>query len=235
MSEIFKIDNSDLVDLMKWYRTAPKQFLRGSASMLNDLAFGLKPVAYKQLDKDMVIRNPRFVSGSIRIKRADPRDSLDRQESIVGSIFRGKFSGWEEQEFGTRANKSRTHSLLSRGGTETGQVRRGTRLRQGANFPTPRDYPGKNSNHRAIVMMIILNRERYRKPFVIIGHRSISDGLYQWASKGKLAQLQEFKSEGIRPKRTRWMSKARKAFLSSVNIKALWTKNIKFITRRFKR
>ena len=242
MSELWKVDNSDLIDLMKWYRRTPKQFLRGSASMLNDLAFGTKRQAAIEIDKGMVVRNPRFVASSLRVQRADPRISLDNQKSIVGSIMRGKFSGWKEQEDGTRAAKSRTHSLMSRGGSESGKVRRAARLRPGANFPTPRDFPGKNSQHRAMVMLIILNRERFKKPFIISGlegsgvrYPDLKDGLYQFKGKGKLRQLQRFEKQGIKPKRVKWMSKARKAFLSSVNVKELWTKNIKFIMKRFKR
>lgn len=234
MSELFTVDNSDLVDLMKWYRAAPHQFLRGSSAMLNDLAFGTKKEAAVQIEKGMVVRNPKFVNSSIRVRRADPRAPLDRQESIVGSIVRGNFTGWKEQEEGTRAAKSRTHSLISRGGTQLGIVRARTRFRSGQNFKTAREFPGKNSAHRAMLMLIILNRENYVKPFVVTGHRTLNDGLYEWR-RGKLMQLQRFEKQGIKPKRVKWMSKARTAFLSSVNVTALWTKNIRFIMKRFKR
>jgi len=241
-ADIFNVELSDLINLRKWYKRAPKEFLRGTASMLNDLAFGTRGRSAIEIEKTMVIRNLRFVMSSLRVVKANARKALDYQKAEVGSISRDRFTGWQEQEFGTTARKSRTHSLLSRGGTEGGIVRRRARLLSGSDFPTPNDYPGKSKAHRAVVMIIMLKRKRYRKPFVISGLESgyrnfpqVDDGLYQYTNKDQFRALQKFKDKPIKPRRVRWMSRAREAFLSSVNITQLWTKNIKYILKNFRR
>jgi len=225
-NDLFKISAPDLINLRRFYKRAPKQFTFAVANMLNSFAFGTREQALKVLKGSMTIRNPRFVSKMLRAQTVKGSTPIASQKALAGSLESQRFTGWSEQELGTAPKKTRTASLFARAGQHAKQMKRKARLLPGTKYMTPDDVKGKNAHHRAVVLLIITNRERSKEPFVIKGHDTLMDGLYQWAGKGKLKMLQTFE-EAKRPKKLDWLTRARKRYFNKTNITSLWEKTLK--------
>ena len=93
-----------------------------SAGTLNNLAFAAKKKAFHEIDKGMIVRNQRFVEGSLRVEKANPTLEMKNQKAQSGSIKRPRFSGWVEQE-GAASHMHRAAQVASRvGESRQGQV-----------------------------------------------------------------------------------------------------------------
>ena len=224
-NDLFKVSAPDLINLRKFYKRAPKQFTFAVANMLNSFAFGTREQAFKVLKGSMTIRNARFVSKMLRAETIKGSTPIASQQSIAGSLDGQRFTGWAEQELGKAPKKTRTASLFARSGQHSKQMKRKARLVPGTEYLTPDDFKGKNAHHRAVVLLIVTNRNRLKDPFVIKGHDTLSDGLYQWSGKGKLKWLQNFE-ETKKPKSLPWLTRARKRYFSKTNITRLWEKTL---------
>lgn len=116
------IDLTEIAGLRKWYGRQPRVMQRGHAMLLNAFAFGVREEAIRQIGKTMTVRNPRFVSLQMKVTKAQYGVPIGQQRSITGSVAikgrkgRGDFTGWTEQEKGTRVQRKRVAKLASRGG-----------------------------------------------------------------------------------------------------------------------
>lgn len=231
--KLFDIDDRDLKKLIKFYKNAPKLMKHSVAGMLNSFAFGTRSRAMHIIRTNMNIRAKKFVDSSIRVQMAKASQEINQQHSIVGSISRARFSGWEEQELGKKTKRTRVATLLGRGGNVQKKIQPSARLKQSNQFVSPDDYPGTSRHNRSVVMMQDLFRKRHRKPFIVKGHRRFKSGLYKIKQK-KLRMLQSFEPRNVQPKRIRWMSGGRKAFFRKADIRQMWGKQLNRTFKKFK-
>lgn len=223
--QLFAIEAHNLINLQRWYRKAPQQFQRASAGVLNEFAFGARKKSLQIIKTRMIVRNERFVSGSLRVSKASGFMPLSAQVATFGSVARDRFTGWKEQELGTSVDRTRTSTLLARAGSKRRQMRPSLRMKRSNIFDSPDNYEGAPEQHRAIVMLQTLSRAKSRRPFIIKGHRKFKPGLYKFKG-GKIRQIQQFKNPK-QPKRVRWMTSGRAFYFSSVSLDAIWADKIR--------
>lgn len=196
MSKLFDVQARDIVDLIKFYKNAPKQFQRASGMVLNSFAFGTRKAATDTINDEMTVRNQRFVSSSLLVDKTPLNVKFTAQEATVGSIKRDRFSGWEEQQTGKRRKKTRVATLLARGQSDTKQIKPAARMKTGKDFPEPKGNP--------VAMLNMLKRKKHRKPFILRKFSKFKPGLYKFL-RGKIVKLQDFDSKKAQPKRLDWM------------------------------
>jgi hypothetical protein len=226
----FDLDKKSIKALKKFYRQAPRKFAAASGMLLNNLAFGVKKqIPITMRDSGMVIRNERFVNSKIRVEKSRFSLPIDAQRSTVGSVSGPRFTGWIEQETGEQPDRSRVFHLAARAGSKKKKAPPRFRLRASNNPPRPNQYKGKDANHRVVVMLQMLGREGYKKPFVITGHKRMRSGLYKFGRGGKgkkrLVMLQRFDKPPT-PKKFPWIRKARRDYMASISLIAEWKKAI---------
>lgn len=234
MRTLFDIDVRAMRRFEKLMKRIPKELTRATAGMLNSFAFGTRAASLQIIQRRMIVRNPRFVKSSIRVDKARGGMPINRQRSEAGSIQRARFSGWREQETGESSNRRRVAELFARGGDKRRQVRPSLRMKSANQFMSPDDFRGKTQEHRVIVMLQILERKRWRRPFIIRDHPKFTPGLYKFHRR-KLRMVQTFKPGNREPKRVRWMTGGRRLFFRQANIKQLWTQNLQHTIRKARR
>lgn len=232
--QLFQVDLREHRRLQKMWRRMPKEFKQATAGMLNSFAFGTQKKAVQVINRRMTVRSPKFVKSSVRVNKARGNKSIDSQRSETGSIARARFSGWVEQEKGKASRRRRIPETFARGGDPGRKVRPSLRMRSSNQFRSPDDFPGKNSEHRVIVMLQMLKRERHRKPFIIKHHRRFKPGLYKFHRR-KLRRVQLFNVRERPPRRIRWLTTARHWFFAKADIRGLWTDNLKHVKKRVRR
>jgi len=226
MSEFIEMNATDLIKLRRFYKKSPKKFNLSMVNLINSFAFETRKEALKVIHSDMQVRNQSFVVSRMRVNTA----RLSTMESGVGSIYGKRFSGWKEQEYGTKTKRTRVATAIGRGGSESKQIMPMNRMKPGKDFPTPDDYEADTAEHRVIAMLRALKKAKYRKPFVIKKHKKFKSGLYKY-HRNKLRRVQEFKSKKAQPKRVKWMTKARNNMFSKNNTRDMWAKSIKRVVK----
>lgn len=227
MSQIFNIEAKDLINLRKFFKRSPKQFARASSNVLNSFAFGTKQENIKIINKKMTVRNTRFVSGSIRVQTARPGQGISGQKSEVGSIKRDRFTGWEEQELGTKTKKNKVASTLARGGSDKKQIRPMFRMKSSNAFKTSKGFKGRSRLQRDRVMIRSLRRDKFKRPFLIKKHRKLAPGIYKFQGP-HLKSIQTFvKSSKLQPKRVHWMKDGTDAYFKKNPVRKVWAESIR--------
>ena len=117
-------------------KESPREFQAASAGVLSSLAFTTRKNDIKNLDRNMIIRRPKFLSRSLNVQKAK-RGPIERQIAIVGSVRRKGFSGWIEQETGKAPEKKRGVSIHARRGSRSNVMKKRARLRPGNKFYKP--------------------------------------------------------------------------------------------------
>ena len=229
MSQLFDIEAKNLIRLHRFYRKAPKMFARASANVLTSFAFGNRSKSLDIIKSKMTVRNERFVAGSLRVDRARGNIPLSAQQAMVGSIKRDRFTGWIEQETGQKTTRTRTTTLLARGGNVSRQVRPAFRLKPGNKFASPDDFSGQSPQHRVTVMLQTLSRQKSTRPFIIKGHRKFKSGLYKFLRK-KIRRIQTFKNPK-QPKRIHWLTGGARLYFRSTSIDQVWAEALKRVLR----
>lgn len=225
MPNQFKITNSsDLKNLQRFYRLAPAKFGQVMNATLNSLAFTTLSNIKVVLNQKLNIRDPRFMRGSLKVVKA--RGGNHR--SIVGSIERKRFTGWEEQQTGKASDVNRSPTLAARGGNETGNFNRKmsgkSRLKRNAKFLSIRNISvgnlkgrkGSKANQRRRSIILLRQAKKTKRPFIVkradVGIMRINKrwtpGLYQF-KRNKLLRMQTF-GKPQDPKRIDWMGIALK-------------------------
>jgi len=229
MSEMFFINKRDIDFLVKFYRDSKKQFRAASASMLNHFAFGTKKAASAVIGGTMIVRSEKFVNSRLRVRMANKKASIGRQVSIAASIRSPRFSGWIEQQTGAKAPKDRTFSLAGRRGSRRRKALQKARLKKSNTFKTPDEFKGRDSHNRVVAMLGALSDERYKEPFKVYGHASMTSGIYKFKGR-KLTMLQKF-SANAQPNRLPWMDLARSRYFRGVNMQRLWGRTISYVLK----
>jgi hypothetical protein len=227
---IFNVEAKDLINLRKFYKRSPKQFARASSNVLNSFAFGTKKENIRIIEKEMTVRNTKFVNGAIMVQKVKS-GAGSTQRSEVGSIKRDRFTGWEEQELGTKTKKNRVASTLARGGSDSKQVRPMYRMKSSNSFRTSKGFSGNSRLQRDGVMVRSLRRQKSKKPFMIKKHRKLTPGIYVFRGK-KIQSLQTFVNPSkIQPKRVRWMSGGAAAYFKKNQPRDVWRESIKRVMK----
>lgn len=231
MADLFQVDLKELKQLIQFQKKAPRKFNKAAAFMLNDFAFMTKKEIPITIQKEMTVRNERFVRSKIRVKKTKIT-TINNLKSIVGSIFSPRFTGWIEQETGRRSEKKRVITLAGRKGSWKNKASAAARLKPGKTFLTPRKLVkgAKNNRQRTIIFLQMMNRKSSlkRKPF-FLGSKDLigrlQKGVYQFKGN-KIKRLQTIKDTAQKPKRIPWMRTSRNNFIRNANIRQLWAKNI---------
>lgn len=237
MAQMFQIDMSDMDFLIRLFRKMPDKFERAVGMMLNEFAFETRKEAINLVPRKMTVRNKGFMKRSLVVKRAALRGDIRFMKSEVGSMQRPRFTGWKEQELGTVSERPNVATLAARGGGRRGIVKGRFRLRRGQNYPDPIDYPGESprgvsgdESHRAFIMLRTLSRNKYKKPFLIRRYRKAQPGLYRLvggANNKRLQMLQATKPKFRRPKRVKWLRRARGKMFATIDLNRTWAKTMK--------
>lgn len=226
---VFELNLLDYLNFKRMMKKAPKLYSRAAAHVLNSAAFGTRKLAIRNIKSNMIARNERFISGSMRVEKARRGASMDMNRSIVGSIKRDNFSGWREQEGGQQTKREHLAKPAARRENVRKQIVRLARLRNTGRFPQPKDFRGQTLAGKAYKMIHILSRSGFTQPFLIFGlentGRRLPPGLYRFGAgqypHKKIKLLQRFKS----PEPTRrdpWMAPAREEYVKRVNLRMVW-------------
>lgn len=247
-TEVFQAKIIGYGALEEWYRRHPRMVQYAASDMLNQLAFMTKRETFDVISEEMIIRKSRFVSSSVRVTKSKGYHDINRQKSIAGSVFRSDFSGWLEQETGEESEKTRSIFKAARRGNIHKVVSPGFRMKPSSNFLSP-DSPDfanihESDNRKSIIMINMLARKGYSRPFIIKGHDKFSPGLYKFKGRAKtvkgttvkngrkkhwkfkrrqLLKLQSFKTHP-KPKRIQWMKMSKDRVMASVNLNDMWSK-----------
>lgn len=234
MTGIFDMDKRDLKKLQRFMKESPKEFRAATAGVLNSLAFGTRKNDIQNLNRMFIVRNKRFVEGSIRVEKAR-RGPIAKQMAITGSVRRPRFSGWTEQEYGRPTKRTKQHTTTGRGGSRRKQVSARYRMKPGRKYIraeniSPKISRYKSPQHRTVIFLNMMRR-RKREPFYIthpIG--GMKRGLYEFKS-GRLLLIAS--TENIRqPKRRQWRTQSIRQLTMSNDMKKIWQDNINRIIAR---
>lgn len=226
---VFELNLADFLNYKRMLKRASKLYSRAGGHVLNSAAFGTRKLAIRNIKKEMIARNERFIQGSVRVEKARIGAPLDMQRATVGSIKRDRFSGWREQEGGQQTKREHQAWPAARRGGKKHPVIRVARLRR--NFLKPTAFGGRNPIERVIRMLHTLSANNYRKPFIIFdlerrrGGKPAPPGLYRFGPgphpNRRLELLQRFKSP--KPtKRKPWLIPAREEYVRRVNLRTVW-------------
>lgn len=218
----WKVDLGEINGLRQWYRNCPRKMQIACSRMLNNFAFGVKDQVPKTIAQLMIVRNPRFVSSRIRVTKTSSATPIPNQKSITGSVAipsgtagRGPFSGWKEQELGTRTDRKRVATLAARSGDKRKQMRPGVRLKPGVEVVTAEHYDynprGGSSN---IGGMLAMMKRKGEQRIVKIGK------VYLKLRRGKFEEVQIARKK--QPKRIKWLKIARAQYFRNTNLNAMW-------------
>ncbi len=246
MADIFDFDSPDLVNLQRWYRKAPKRFIRAVTGVVTTLAFEARAQAIQNIKNGTITRNPRFVSASMRVEKAKRVSSLNQVVAEMGSIDisrKGLSSGFEELETGGQSTSNRVPTLASRGGgNENKKVSPTVRFNKVGKFHRPKHFRSpRNRSKRAQasrMLNAIRNREVENKPFIMPSGLKGPMGRMPpgiWRRKGKDFKLMNpFQGRRGRTKKIEWMTKAVALVSERGNLLKIWRKEIDFILRKKK-
>jgi|WetSurMetagenome_2_1015567.scaffolds.fasta_scaffold59281_2 hypothetical protein len=221
---MFDVDLTMIRGLEAIYRKTPKFFAKATGDMLNEFAFGTRVEAFYEIASRMTVRNPRFVSSRLQVTKSKKSLPVAGQISVMGSKATDRFSGWTEQQLGTKTTRERTISALARMGNFKRQAVPKARLKPSNQFLSYHDIRIKGNNsadRRSIVLIRMLARAKSNQPFILTHKDGFRPGLYRLKG-GKVKILQRFEKE--QPHRIPWLTSARTRYFKNTDIKRLWHK-----------
>jgi hypothetical protein len=218
MSQDFYMDNTQLRRLQKTFKQSPKLLRPVTANVINSLAFDAKKQYFREIDRNMIVRNRKFVESSLQVQKARS-GPIEKQIALSGSVNRPRFTGWQEQQEGKPSKTKRAITTAGRGGNKRNISKTKARLRSGNKFYKPEQFSGRDLKGRFMFMMRVLNT-RGGGEFIISSaiptRRGIlKPGLYS-LRKHKITRFQTFNVD--KSKRITWMINANKALKFSTNI-----------------
>lgn len=227
-NELFQIDLTNLINLRKFYKKAPKQFFKAANATLNSFAFGTRKKSLNIIKNKMTIRNQKFVSGSLRVQKSTGTN-INNLKSEVGSIKRQRFTGWKEQELGSKPERSRSVTKFARG-SKIRKLRPSFRMKPSNDFLSADDFEfkGVKSQNKSIALLSMLRRRKHRKPFILKSGK-FKPGLYVFRRK-KIKRIQTFK-QTKKPKRISWMQGGRREFFRTADINKIWAESIRRVLK----
>ena len=241
MAELFKMDDKGLKRLRKFYKTAPRMFARAAAGTLNAFAFGNRKESIPIIDTKMTVRNPKFIHGSLKVDKARANVPIHKMKSMFGAVRRPRYTGLREQEMGEAGPRSRLFTSAAREGNFSSPTKGYARLKPQAKYPSPnqpmnmnktrdgRDFglQGLSGAKRIVAFLMILNERKTAQTFILRRNFGrFKRGLYRFR-QGVIKKLQAFDTKD-KPKRIRWLTDGRRAFMTRSNILQAWANAINF-------
>jgi hypothetical protein len=230
----FYIDQTDLKQLEKYFKDSPRLLQPITANVLTTLAFDVRKLYLRNIERSMIMRNRKFVESSLRVQKARS-GPIERQIAYSGSVERPRFTGWREQQYGQSPRTKRAITTAGRRGSKRHTAISKARLKTSNKFYKPQQFAGSNMHSRFMFMMRVLNT---RGGGEIIIDRSIAirkgklqPGLYQLKNH-KFQRLQVF---GINKSiKIPWMSKSNQQLKFSTNLTKLYRNSLDRIIARYK-
>jgi hypothetical protein len=246
--DIFKFTSPDLINLGKWYKRAPKEFVRAATNVINTTAFKSRLASIKIIEKNTHTRNKSFVKRSMRVDKAKHGRPLNAIVAEMGSIDisrQGRSTGFQELETGKRTKKKRVPTLASRGGNESRQVAGPVRMDKLGKMFRHRMVRGKGLKTKrakvAAMLRMVKSGAIGRQPFIMPRGvktgpmANMPAGVWRLGNKKKLELVNPFQDRNAkRTKRIKWMTKAVDEVASQRNLMKIWKKEVDFILKRRK-
>ncbi len=221
MATIFDWDDRNLKAFIKLYGKAPNKARAAVAQLLSQFAFATRQLAIEEINKSMTVRNARFVKSRVRFERARV-EAIENQRSRTFTIGAKNFSGWEEQVTGGRSSRTRTQSLLARGGSFDKKVRPSIRMKPNRNFLNRGDFDLPKGGNEMQVYFIKVRTNHPNKPFIVEKRwRKVKKGLYIFKGR-KMRMLQNFEAKPRATKKDDFMQRARDKFDNTLDISKQW-------------
>ena len=231
MAGMFELNRRDLLRLMKFYKRAPRQFIMASKGLLTSFAYQAREQQIREIQSSMTVRNINFVKARIRYQKA----SGNRIDNIIaesGSIQSPRFTGWKEQELGTKSVRTRTQSLTARGSDWKKQVKGTARMKPANRFFDPdSEMEGGSTEQRMTAALAGMRKGTVKKRNFLIKKKmrgklkTLKRGL--WGMQRKLIhRLQTFKPSKLQPKRNQWHSRAIRKTMARINLRNEWATQI---------
>lgn len=224
------IDLREVNGLQNWYKKQPKLMQKASAMLLNRFAWGTRDESVRTIGRLMTVRNDRFVAGRLKVSQTAMSAPIAQQCAIAGSKATQRFTGWKEQELGTRTERKRISTVESRGGNIRNQMRGPARLKRSNEVVTiaDRNPTGGTTNYGGFIALLM--RTKY-KGLIRIGGKFYTlprTNKAQFVGPGakggnywnQLQMVQETKKE--QPKRLRWMKQARAIYFKKNPPQRTW-------------
>ena len=236
-----KIDDRDLKKYIKALEEAGPKAKGIISGILNSHAFKTREYNIENITRSMVIRDSKFVTGSLRVEKAKKTDSINTMIAEVGSVNRPRFSGWKEQEYSTKPTKRRGFSPAARDYNFKNKTVGKARLKPNQKFIKHTEFNFKNvksESHRiGLFLKIMMDRKnKYGtmmrgKSFIIPKYKGFEHGLYNYIDY-KFIKYQNFEDENKHVKRNPWMAHSLMDLRSKNDLNKLWTDGLKRIFNR---
>jgi hypothetical protein len=218
MSQDFYMDNTQLRRLQKTFKQSPKLLRPVTANVINSLAFDAKKQYFREIDRNMIVRNRRFVESSLQVQKARS-GPIEKQIALSGSVNRPRFTGWQEQQEGRPSKTKRAITTAGRGGNKRNISKTKARLRSGNKFYKPEQFSGRDLKGRFMFMMRVLNTRGGGEFIISSGiptrRGTLKPGLYS-LRKHRITRFQTFNVD--KSKRITWMTNANKALKFSTDL-----------------
>jgi hypothetical protein len=238
---MIKIDDKQLKNYIKSLEEAGPKAKGIISGILNSHAFKTREYDIKNISQSMVIRDTKFMTGSLRVEKASKTSSINSMIAIAGSINRKGFSGWKEQQDGGTPKKRRGYTPGARNGNFKNKTVGTSRLKSGQKFSRPTDFnfPGIKSENQKIGLFLKIMMDRKNKSglmkegksFVLPKYKGFERGLYNYKNH-KFTKYQEFDKANRPVKSNKWRSRSLSDLYSKNDIDKLWTDGLKRIFNR---
>lgn len=230
--DTFSIDWKQMIALKSFFKKAPGLFLTAQRGVLNAQAFQLKKIFIPiSINKKMIVRSSKFVTSSIRVSMARG----NKMQSEVGSIFRPRFSGWNEQQLGTKTKRKRLASPFSRRDSRANKIAAKRRLKKGSKVIKRGEdnVKGSSTKNKNIAWLQMLTRRNEKRPFMLenkVG--KLTRGIFM-LSRGRIRRIANIEPRNPQPKRIPWITSAL-AMQKKSDVELMWKTQINRV-KKFKR
>jgi hypothetical protein len=237
MAKSFYMEMRGFKELKRFFKKAPELFQPVVANVLTSYAFETRKNDIQNIGAMMIIRNRRFIESNLRVKAAK-NVSISKQESLAYSQKKPRFSGWEEQEYGTPPKRKRSITTHARRGNKQNVVQSAARLKPQNKFWKPEQYAGRSYNQKFYFMMRVLNSRGGVQRFILQRKLStkrgaIGRGLYELKGH-KITRLQDFDKK-ISIKRRAFRTASLNQLSTKNKTTEIWQRSLNHIIKRYRR
>ena len=233
-AQVLEIDLRSIGKLKRFLAKAgigAKGLRYAESVFLNNVAFGLKKTAEKEIEQSFTLRKPAFVKGRLRVAKAD-RNSL---AAFFGPVEdKPRFSSLMEQETGEKADRKHVSTIAGRKGSKKKTIAQRNWMMKGVKFRHSDRYAKARGRNKASAMLHHLSRKNYKKPFILKDHANMPHGLYRFGSgtkyKRKIVLLEKIKAPNAQPRRVRWLTNTgrRAHVLTERGMLGAWTNAVRY-------
>ena len=218
LTPIFEIKMNEIFALRKWFLDKPREMRRCTATILNNYAFGTREQLLRVLPELMTIRNAGLVRKTLWADKANYGDPIEAQQSHAGTRLAGlqRFTGWVEQEDGTKAKRTRLQTRAARGGSFANEVQSANRLRPGNHVLRIAEYNPRGGLSNIGGFTAMVKRKKYA-------------GLYMIENKilrgGRLIQKIR-PQKGLQPRKKPFLLYSAGRYHGSIDLSLMWYRTV---------